>query len=42
MIRLLRMMAGIPLTFCEGERFNLKLTSPEDLLFAQAVRHLMP
>lgn len=34
--------AGIPLTFCEGERFNLKLTTPEDLLFAQAVRHLMP
>ncbi|MBR1928102.1 MAG: 2-C-methyl-D-erythritol 4-phosphate cytidylyltransferase, partial [Bacteroidales bacterium] len=22
---------GIPLTFCEGERYNLKLTSPEDL-----------
>ena len=34
--------AGIPLTFCEGERFNLKLTTPDDLVFAQAVRPLMP
>lgn len=31
---------GIPLTFCEGERFNLKLTTPEDLLLAQALRGL--
>lgn len=29
---------GIPLTFCEGERFNIKLTTPEDLLLAQALR----
>lgn len=31
---------GIPLTFCQGERFNLKLTTPEDLLFAQAIEAL--
>lgn len=31
---------GIPLTFCEGERFNIKLTTPEDLLLAQALRGL--
>ena len=33
---------GIPLTFCEGERFNLKLTTPEDLLLARAIRQLLP
>ncbi len=30
---------GIPLTFLEGERFNLKITTPEDLLFAKAILH---
>ena len=30
----------IPLTFCEGERFNLKLTTPEDLLLAEAIQTL--
>ena len=29
---------GIPLSFCEGERFNIKLTTPEDLILAQAIR----
>ena len=29
--------AGIPLTFEEGERFNLKITTPEDLVLADAV-----
>ena len=29
---------GIPLTFCEGERFNIKLTTPEDLLLAKAMQ----
>jgi len=28
---------GIPLSYCLGERFNLKITTPEDLLLAQAV-----
>lgn len=28
---------GIPLTFCEGERLNFKLTTPEDMLLAEAV-----
>ena len=28
----------VPLTFCEGERFNLKLTTPEDLLLAEAIQ----
>ena len=28
---------GIPLTFAEGERFNLKITTPEDLIFAEAI-----
>ena len=28
---------GIPLTFAEGERFNLKITTPEDLLLARAI-----
>ena len=31
---------GIPLTFEEGERFNLKITTPEDLVLAEAIlRH---
>lgn len=29
---------GIPLTFCEGERFNIKLTTPEDMLLARALQ----
>ena len=29
---------GIPLTFCEGERFNIKLTTPEDMVLARAIR----
>lgn len=28
---------GIPLTFVEGERYNLKITRPEDLAVAEAV-----
>ncbi len=28
---------GIPLTFTEGERYNLKITTPEDLLLARAL-----
>ncbi|MBQ2172937.1 MAG: 2-C-methyl-D-erythritol 4-phosphate cytidylyltransferase [Bacteroidales bacterium] len=28
---------GIPLTFIEGERFNLKITTPEDLVLAKAI-----
>ena len=28
---------GIPLTFVEGERFNLKITTPEDLVLAKAI-----
>ena len=28
---------GIPLTFLEGERYNLKITTPEDLVLAQAI-----
>lgn len=28
---------GIPLTFAEGERFNLKITTPEDLILARAI-----
>ena len=28
---------GIPLSFAEGERYNLKITTPEDLILAQAV-----
>ena len=27
----------IPLTFCEGERLNFKITSPEDMVLAEAV-----
>ena len=28
---------GIPLTFTEGERYNLKITTPEDLVLARAL-----
>ena len=28
---------GIPLAFVEGERYNLKITTPEDLVLAQAI-----
>ena len=28
---------GIPLSFCEGERYNFKLTSPEDLQMARMI-----
>lgn len=28
---------GIPLRFCEGERLNIKITCPDDLLIARAV-----
>ena len=28
---------GIPLSFCEGERWNFKLTSPEDLALARLI-----
>ena len=28
---------GIPLSFAEGEKFNLKITTPEDLVLAQAI-----
>ncbi|MBP5484068.1 MAG: 2-C-methyl-D-erythritol 4-phosphate cytidylyltransferase [Bacteroidales bacterium] len=28
---------GIPLTFAQGERFNLKITTPEDLVLAKAI-----
>ncbi len=28
---------GIPLSFCDGERYNLKLTSPEDLSLARLI-----
>lgn len=31
---------GIPLTFVEGERLNLKITTPEDLRLAQAILSL--
>ena len=29
--------ANIPLSFCEGERYNFKLTSPEDLALARLI-----
>ncbi|MCQ2118445.1 MAG: 2-C-methyl-D-erythritol 4-phosphate cytidylyltransferase [Bacteroidales bacterium] len=29
--------AGIPLSFCQGERYNIKLTSPEDLKLARLI-----
>lgn len=28
---------GIPLSFIEGERYNIKITSPEDLVLAEAI-----
>ena len=28
---------GIPLTFAEGERYNIKITTPEDLVLARAI-----
>ena len=28
---------GIPLSFCAGERYNFKLTSPEDLALARLI-----
>lgn len=28
---------GIPLSFCEGERYNIKLTTPEDLALARMI-----
>ena len=31
---------GIPLTFVEGERLNLKITTPEDLRIAEAILNL--
>lgn len=30
-------LSKIPLSFCEGERFNVKITTPEDLLFAEVI-----
>ena len=33
---------GIPLTFAEGERYNLKITTPEDLVLAQAIIQSRP
>ena len=33
---------GIPLTFLEGERYNIKITTPEDLALAQAILNLGP
>ena len=33
---------GIPLTFAEGERLNIKITTPEDLLLAQAILQSRP
>ena len=31
--------AGIPLSWCEGERYNLKITTKEDLRLAEALLH---
>ena len=31
---------GIPLSFLEGERYNLKITTPEDLVLAEAILRL--
>ena len=28
---------GIPLTFCDGERYNIKITTPDDLQLANAL-----
>lgn len=32
---------GIPLNFTEGERLNLKITTPEDLLLSEAIVNIM-
>ena len=32
---------GIPLTFVEGERFNIKITTKEDLILSQAILTLL-
>lgn len=32
--------AGVPITWCEGERLNIKITTPEDLKLAQAILSL--
>ncbi len=32
----------IPLAFVEGERYNIKITTPEDLVMAQALLPLLP
>ncbi len=29
--------AGIPLTYVEGEKYNIKITTPEDLVIARAL-----
>ncbi len=34
------MKTGIPVTFVEGERFNIKITTPEDLVLAESIRGL--
>lgn len=31
---------GYPLTFCEGSRLNIKITTPEDLELAKSIIHL--
>ena len=33
---------GIPLTFTEGERLNIKITTPEDLVLARAISQSRP
>ena len=33
---------GIPLTFTEGERLNIKITTPEDLVLARAINQSRP
>jgi 2-C-methyl-D-erythritol 4-phosphate cytidylyltransferase len=30
-------MAGYPVALCEGSYFNIKITTPEDLIFAEAI-----
>ena len=32
--------SGIPLFFCEGSRYNIKITTPEDLTIAEALLNL--
>ena len=29
--------AGIPITYCEGDRLNIKITTPEDLILGEAI-----